>query len=218
MVNKRTRASTSRPVKRKSNPLYRQAAGPSRPRIGFDGNILQVTTFSATPTTGTDALGYQIYKVDADDNDSVGQDMSAVTGLYDTFKYLSCTFHYEPSTGPASTQAPARIHISYTDNPEKFNVFVAASNAVKLSIARGLKNTRTYNAWERFTYPVPLTSRRKMFDVNQTDDLNENTLDRSVQGFVMIVVESIGNNAASFGVWRIQSTCMLHGLNKIPAT
>jgi len=212
MAKRRTKATT----KRKSNPLVRRIARPPRPKLSFDGSRINSSFYSGTPVTvATIASGY--FTVDCNFDSTTGQagvapSVAAVTGLYDTYRIEKCSLEFIPSIGPAGADAAGRIHLAYIDNAEKMALFAAATSATRLNMVRGTRNVFTFNFWERVTWNVPLTWRRKVFDVNSTIVAGADVLDRSTQGYVIYFIESV-SAAIVAGTFRIQTNTMVHGLD-----
>jgi len=190
----------------------RRQPGIPRPRLSFDGQVLNSTNYNAQTIT---TLGFGKDRFWASCHSSVGAASAAagVTGLYNEYKYRYINVEWIPSISPASTDAGSRIHIAYIDNPEKMvNFEAAAANIATVNLVRSVKNCRTYNAWERFTYSVPLTYRRKLFDVDSNDaTISVDDADRTAQGQIQIAVESI-SAAVVLGTYRVSYGLELHGL------
>lgn len=199
--------------KKKLNPMYRAPGVPRRVNVTFDGTVVNGIDFTASASTDAANNGNQRFRLDCSNIDSVSTGVSGITKFYNEYKYLSASLIYEPSTGPSSPEAAARIHIAYLDNVEKYLNWIGATSANKLVILRGIRNAKTYNAWERFTYNVPVTSRRKLFDVDNNTGETVDELDRSSQGFIIICIESVLPSASAHGVWRKVCAIRLTGLD-----
>ena len=214
-MTKRTKSSARNP-RRKSNPLYTGRGRVGRPRMKFDGQTITSTLFSSQSAVGavTATLGSDYQIVDCSSGEAMNRAGSDVVKHYQDYKYTQAALEWLPSIGPASTDAGGRIYIAYIDNPELIVTFKAATAVNQLPMVRNCANVRDFNMWERFTYHVPLTYRRKMFNVDPTVSTpgNEET-DRAVQGLVIISYVSINNTAATgvLGQWRITSTTWLKG-------
>jgi hypothetical protein len=114
--------------------------------------------------------------------------------------------------GPGVTAAGGRIYVAFLDNPEMINVWVAAGSSNSVAYTKGMRTMKSFNAWERFTYNVPLTRRRKMFDVDTTSVTAVNDLERATQGAVITSAESV-TALDVLGQWRMKTTVRLMGLN-----
>jgi hypothetical protein len=128
-----------------------------------------------------------------------------------------------PAVGPNSTNAGARIYFAYIDNAERMSTYMAAgtTSATRLSIVRGVRNVRNCMAWERFTYNVPLTWRRKVFDVNSSEPgaPGVDELERATQGLLVFAFETISEvTAGALGTFKVNSSTRLHNLELAPNT
>jgi len=221
MANKRSTTY----VKKRVNPLQRPMGRMKGPKIGFDGTNLSCTAYLAAPSP-TSGIGKGAITIDCSsiNFNAVGQllagasaSMASVTQLYSQFAYKSLAVEYVPNIGPSNSEAGSRIHIAYIDNPEKMVNWRSAATNLLVAI-RGCRNVRSFNAWERFTYRVPLTWRRKEFDVNTNAtviaDIDE--YERSVQGLILVVVETqttSGTDALVLGTFKVNSAITLRQLN-----
>jgi hypothetical protein len=130
---------------------------------------------------------------------------TGINGRYNEYKFRKLSVEWIPSISPASIEAGGRIHIAYIDNPEMMVQFEAQTlNVAKIGMVRSVKNVQSFNAWERFQYRVPLTYRRKVFNVDVTLPLGSgvDVHDRSTQGVVIIGMEYITPAAAPNGTFR----------------
>lgn len=194
------------------NPLSQPLAGPPRPKMKFDGSMITSPFYAGTSATVAGAAKDYFF-VDCSSTYGIARGVNGITNLYSEYKFFKAAVEYIPSIGPTSADAGGRIHVAYIDNPEKIanyaNTLVAAT---WLGYVRSSPNVRSYNLWERFTYNVPLTYRRKTFDVNTslgaytTDDL-----DRSTQGAIIIAIETV-TPVISVGTYHFTSTVMVSGL------
>lgn len=216
MANKRTTY-----TKKRVNPLQRPMGRTRRPTLNFDGTTLNSTTFAAVPIA-VNGLGKGAMTVDTSslNFNTAGQllngcssAVASITQLYSQYNYKTLSVEYIPNVGPGNTFSGSRVHIAYIDGPEKMALWRTADNNL-LGIIRGCRNIRSFNAWERFTYRVPLSWRRKEFDVNTnaaaaTADPDE--LERGTQGIVMVMVES--DATISLGTFKIDSVIAVRQLN-----
>jgi len=189
------------------------------PRLNFDGSNVSCTTYTGVPVTAANvAKGIITVDCDSATNPAVTSGAAnvvatSVLGLYSEYRYNSCRIEYVPSIGPAGTDAGSRLHIAYIDNAEKMSAFLAAGVAASLNLVRGCRNVRTFNAWERFTYNVPLTWRRKVFDTNtNTAVASVDLYERATQGMVIVAVESI-SAIVTLGTFKIDSSIRVEQLN-----
>lgn len=197
---------------RKSNTLVKRRKKPNpmtqrKPRIkmgprsvSFDGQFGNFrSVFAVTTTDASKQLGAS-YALDCRSSGSViGGTGSGVAALYSQFVYESCTFRWFPAVAPGVADAGSQLYIGYLDNPEMINTFLGLTNAQKISAIQSMKNVKFFNAWEQFTYSVPITRRKPTFDVNVTITDSADTDDRSLQGIVVVSAES---QTASFTLGR----------------
>ncbi len=210
MVNKNRKQRVQRNT-RKMNPLYRQIPRAPRPRIAFDGSTYSGLTYT-TPGAAVGGVTILLTWIDCSSNGILAG--NGPQGLYNEYKFIKASLDYIPTIGPTSAEAGDQITVAYIDNPERMRVYVTATSATQISYIRGIKNARTYNAWERFTYNVPLTNRRKIFDVDQTNNhANDDTLDRSTQGLVAVCIVTATSTSPSPGYFVGRGTVQLSGLD-----
>ncbi len=187
-----------------------------RPKLKFDGHRITCTLYSdqavVAANVGTDWLG-----VDTNSGEACNRTGLDVIKHYQEYKYESCTVEWIPKVGPSHTDSGSRISIAYIDNPELMITYENAVASVRASMVRNCANVKSFNAWERFTYRVPLTYRRKWFNVNPTvaaigARLSEE-YDRAVQGKVIMCYETVSAavSAGALGQWRSPNTTLLQG-------
>jgi hypothetical protein len=141
---------------------------------------------------------------------------AAVAALYSQYVYESLTFRWLPSVAPGVADAGSQVYIGYLDNPEAMTTFLGLTNAQQISAIQSMKNVKFFNAWEQFTYSVPLTRRRKTFDVNATITDAADVDDRSVQGFIVFCMESL-TASTTLGRWSSDSVVKLLNLIDFPS-
>jgi hypothetical protein len=198
--------------------------GPRRPRmkVNFDGQFLNGTTYTATVFTALNSAS-GVYFVDCantartgntsnNQEQSIASSFNAMTALYNEFVYRSLVCEWVPLVSPGVADGGSQCYVSYIDNAEDIERFVGATTASVIGAAKFGRNTKFFNAWERFTYTVPLTNRRKTFDVNQNNSYIVDSTDRSVQGAVLFGANAI-SAAISLGSWRFRYIIELRGLN-----
>lgn len=206
MSNKRTKS------KRKANPLMRAVPRVARPKLSFDGQVLNSTLYLGSANTGVGSVGKDVIHVDCETGLGLTRAVGPMVILYNEYKFRSVTVEWIPSISPASVDAGSRVHIAYVDNPEKIVNFDALAAAGAVQAVRSVKNCKTFNAWERYSYTVPLTYRRKLFDVDGTPAANTaDVLDRICQGEIQVAIESITPSVV-LGTYRITFNLELHGL------
>ncbi len=195
---------------RKANPLMRRVPRVPRPKMSFDGQVLNSNLYQTQSITAAN-LGKDFFYVGCGSS-SVTKAATAITDRYNEYKFRNVTFEWIPSISPASADAGSRVHIAYVDNPEKMVAFEGLTAANALTAVRGVKNVKTFNAWERFSCSFPLTYRRKLFDVDTTTGVMTNDIaDRVMQGQIQVVIESI-SAAVVLGTYKFTYGVELHGL------
>jgi hypothetical protein len=195
--------------KRQVNPMSRMTRV-SRPKLGFNGQVLEAFTYAPSITTGGDGAGTQPLFIDCSTN-NVASSVSGITQFYKEYVYESLKCEWIPAIGPASTLAGSQLYVTYDDNPEHMVTYTtntaSANNALQL-----LDNTtKIFNAWERVSFTIPLTRRRRMFDVNTTTAGGVDVNDRSTQG-VLVLGFNTTVVSSSVGRWKLTYHIKLMGL------
>lgn len=142
---------------------------------------------------------------------------TGVTSIYNEYVYEKLSFHWLPFIGPGQGGAGSKCYIAYIDNPETMNSMAIASAATVVAATQGVRNCVSWNAWEKFTYNVPLTKRRKMFDVNANINPSADTYERSLQGLVSFGINGV-NAVEALGQMRVTGVIKLIGLQTQLAT
>lgn len=209
--------------RRRLNPATTPNGTRPRVKIDFDGQTLNGLQFSPAIVTITNqaasvhlmdcsntnatGIGLNIY------NQSVAQTLSGITGVYSEYIYRSVTFTWMPYVSPGVSDGGAQIYISYQDNPEMIASATISSASAIFTSAKASRNMKSFNAWERFTFTVPVSNRRRTFDCNTTTTIGStDTYDRSVQGAVIVGYNS-PTAAVSLGQWKINYHLELRKLN-----
>jgi len=174
--------------KRKSNPLTRPVQK-IKMNMNFDGQIGNFRSVRADIVTATNVAAAYMY-IDCTSSSAMGSLGSAIANTYSEYVYESLTLSWLPGVAPGVADGGAQVYVAYYDNPEQIAALVAATTADKITAVKSTKNAKFFNAWEKCVYHVPLTRRRKCFDVNLTNARGADVDDRSTQGFVCIVAES----------------------------
>lgn len=207
---------SSKMSKRKTNPLYRRRQGIGRPKIGFNGQELYSVAF-VDHSLGAGNLVTDWHQVDCNSGEGINRAGIDVIKHYQEYKYLSAGIEWIPKVGPAGAEAGSRINIAYMDNPELMNVFENAAPATRVAMIKAAATCKTYNVWERFVYQVPLTFRRKMFNVDPTVPAvgarSNEEFERATQGKVAICIETVAAApaAGTLGQWRMTSNTYITG-------
>lgn len=208
--------------RRRSNPLLRNQARVGRPRIGFDGQLVRTTAYADQSAIGAvDAkVGIDWFGVEGGSGEAINRSAQDVIKHYQEYRYRSASMEWNPRVGPANSESGARVYMAYIDNPELINAFKAlAAGAGNPTLALGrvkaVANVRAFNAWERFTFRVPLTYRRKWFNVNTSvgSSTNNEETDRSFQGLVIVAYQAVADTVTggSLGQFRMMSETDIRG-------
>ncbi len=214
-------ANKTKAGKRRSNPLMR-SPGIRRPKISFNGHSIYSVLFS-DHSVGAANTVTDWQAVDCSSTEAINRAGTDVIKHYQEYKYQAATVEWIPKIGPSSTDAGVRVSVAYIDNPELIVAFKAAASATRVSMIRSAANCKTFNLWERFTYRVPLTYRRKWFNVNPSITTpNSEETDRSIQGLVGVCIEGVVSSATpasgTLGQWRMTSTTILQGFTATTLT
>lgn len=203
------------------NPVSRAIPRRRGPKVAFDGTTFSSSVY-ALPTTSLLNVASSLIVVDASNTAitiapqqtySAATALSALTKCYQEYKYSKLVISWLPTIGPGQAGAGSRVTAAYFDNPEIVTNLTANGTEALIPMVKGNRTAVSWNAWEPYTYHVPLTYRRKMFDVNTTSvytDVDAN--DRAVQGLVVVVTESINANE-SLGQIKVTSDVVVRGLS-----
>lgn len=222
-MTKRKQSRSSKSRRRQTNPLERAVVRPGRPRISFNGQDIYSTLFVLQSAVGsvTAKVGADWQSVDCSDGQGMNRAATDVVKHYQEYRYVNAHVEWVPFQSPASTEAGSTIYMAYIDNPELIVTFKAASDAVKLATVKNTANCKSFNAWERYNYTVPLTYRRKWFNVNPSIGTpSAEETDRSIQGLVIIGYSTISNTvgAGGLGQFRLTSTTRITGFTATTLT
>jgi len=174
------------------------------------------TIASAAVVENSENLGSDWHHIGCSDAWGITRALANVTKFYAQYVVEKCSITWIPQVGPSSALASSKIHLSYTDNAERMNLFQTATGtpqAIRRSIALGCKNVFSFNAWERVTWNVPLSRRRRSFDVNTigaTTAIEE--FERCVQGLVMCIYEAT-STGVNLGTFKVDYRVRLYGLD-----
>ncbi len=221
-MTKRTKPS-NKMSKRKINPLYRAHVKPGRPRIAFNGQTISSVAF-VDHSVGAANVITDWHQVDCNSAEGINRAGTDVIKHYQEYKYLNAACEWIPKVGPAGSEAGSRISIAYIDNPELMNVFENAVAATRVTMIRSAATCKTFNVWERFTYRVPLTYRRKMFNVDPTVPAvgarSNEEFERATQGKVAVCIETVAAapGAGTLGQFRLTSTTLITGFTATTVT
>jgi hypothetical protein len=218
---KMTKNKNGQTARRKDPMTVRQIPRPKM-NFNFDGQFLNGSGYTTSFTTiGNLAVG--LFYLDCSTRDgtgntvnnyerSVARDYSSITGIYNEFVYHSLKVEWVPFLSPGISDGGSQIYIDYIDNAEAISTTTGASTATVFGVAKNSRNSKFFNAWERFTYVVPISRRRKTFDVNTTTLYTVDVCDRSVQGAVAFGINTISPIAVA-GQLRFTYNLELRTLN-----
>jgi len=217
--------SKSRNTTQKRNPLHRKPSVPRGPKVNFDGTILHGQNYTATLTSllnvssilvpiecsnFTGGIAPQLIR-------AVSAELSGITTFYNEYKYNKVVMKWLPQISPGLAGAGSRITAAYFDNAESISNLMGSNSTTLIPIIKSSRNAVSWNAWEQFTYSVPLTMRRKTFDVNTNSTYAVDSVDRSTQGLVVAIVESI-NATENLGQFKLTYDLWLRGLTTVSLT
>lgn len=194
----------------------RRSSIPGRPRLSFDGQKISSVLYSDQSATaaniGTDWLG-----IDTTSGEGINRSGLDVIKHYQEYKYSKALAEWIPKIGPSNADSGARVSVAYIDNPELMITYENAAAAARVAIVRNCANCKSFNAWERFSYRVPITHRRRWFNVDPTQPAvgarTSEEYDRAVQGKVIMCYETITAviAAGALGQWRGTSDTHIQG-------
>jgi hypothetical protein len=182
--------------------------------MSFDGQILKGVMHLETITTASN-IYKQVHAIAGmNDGKAISSSFAPMFNYYKEYKFQQVTFEWIPGVAPGVADGGSEIMIGFNWNPEQI---VGATAGTAVGVAGSLRSERTvksFNAWERFTYNVPLHNRRKMFDIDVNPGAyltDVNVVDRSIQGAVVVVAQS-PSDAVSLGHFRVTYAVRLEGL------
>ncbi len=194
----------------KRSPMQTSSRVP-RPKLTFDGQMLLSQYYADAPGTSSN-IATDYFTVDCANSKAVNT-LTTITGLYNTYAYENVKLRWIPKIGPGVADAGTQIGVAYLDNIEKFQNWISLTDANRQTALRLVKNVKFFNAWERVEFTIPITRRRKWFDVNAARTINDSDLDRSTQGAIIVVVNSVNTSLATCGTFLWESKIRLNGLD-----
>lgn len=204
---KRQKKQTS---KRRSNPLTNRNR-PSRPKVAFDGQVLEGFTYLAAVTTGSDGAGTQAMKVDCA-SDGIASSLSTLLGYYKEYWFEMLKLEWIPSISPANSLAGSQLYVTMDNNPEHMVQYLGGVASTNNGYQLNDANTRIINAWERVTLNMTLPKRRKTFDVNTANSNAVDVLDRSTHSLCVLGYNTT-TVSSSVGRWKASYRIRLLGLS-----
>jgi len=207
-------------IHRKANPIVFNRPNP-RIRVNFDGQMLNGTGFMAPLVTLVNTA-QAVYIADCsttnvatavnNDYQCINYDLTNISKYYNEYIYHSIHMEWVPYTSPGIADGGSQMYIAFIDNPEVISNAIGAAIPNVYTLAKTSRDMKFFNAWERFVYKVPLTRRHNTFDVNLTDVYAADTVDRSVQGAVLVGATS-PSAGVSLGQFRVSYHLELRKLN-----
>jgi len=206
----------------KPNPLSVRPRRVPRPIVNFDGSTLHGTHFATRDLTAANVASHNVV-IDCSSFfgsvsavkiiEGISRDLSGITTRFQEYRFKSVTMKWLPHVAPGVADGGSSITIAYMDSPESVVNTIAQAAAVDISTTKGIRNVQTFNAWQGFTYKVPLTYRRKWFAVNTSTNYTiVSEADTTVQGLVVWGLASL-SAAVDLGVMHSVFELELRGLN-----
>lgn len=204
------------------SPINRTVKRVPRPRVNFDGTTLSGFGLATRDITAANIASH-MFLVDCSGLfasvgsvkilEGVGRTLSPLTAYYQEYRYVNLKLQWIPHVAPGVADGGSSIYIGYLDNPENIFQRYSTAAAADITAVKGLRNFKSFNAWQGFTFNVPLTRRLPWFNVNTsltTSDANDAV--RAIQGACLVGYESIGA-IADLGVWHYTYDVEVRGLN-----
>lgn len=184
-----------------------------RNKIAFNGQDFKGVTHLGTVTTAENVMS-QVHAIACmNDGKAIGNNFAGLFNFYKEYKFLSCVLEWIPAVSPGVADGGSEITLGYNDNPEQMVSQTAAAPATLIGNLGSERSMRSFNAWERFTYHVPLTNRKKQFDVDVNPGAyitDVNVVDRSIQGAIVMGARSI-SAIATLGHFKVNYVVRLLG-------
>jgi hypothetical protein len=220
-VTKNNKNKNGRADTRMVSPINRTIKRVPRPRVSFDGTTLSGFGLATRDITAANVASH-MFLVDCSNSfssvggvkilEGIGRSLAALTGFYQEYRYTNVKLQWIPHVAPGVADGGASICIGYIDNPE--NIFQRYTSAAVTDIVsvKGLRNFKSFNAWQGFTYNVPLTRRLPWFNVNSTLTTSD-AIDavRAIQGACLVGYESL-SAVIDLGVWHYTYDVEVRGL------
>lgn len=184
------------------------------PRISFNGTTIKGKFLSASAVSAAN-VAFASFPIDTSSASLFGPNVASICTAYSEYYATQVTMRFLPNIGPASTDAGGRAYITYIDNPENIASTIAGTVAAAGTAIKATQNFQSFNLWEPFTYRVPLTRRKKVFNCNSVINYGAvEVVERSVQGWVAVFYET-PSAAVTVGQWQIESSVNVQGLVNI---
>lgn len=218
MTNARNGRKANRRQVRRRNPMTRNAGvGAPRNRLNFDGQVFRGIHHLPIVTTGATNTVFSVHSIDVQSNaNAIITNYASMMNFYKEYKVMALTLEWIPAVAPGVADAGSEILIGTTWNPEQIVSYQSGvgTPGTQIGIMRSDRTVRSFNAWERFSYTVPIHQRRKLFDVDVNPGsylTNVDIVDRTVQGAIIVGAQSV-NASVSLGHFLVRPVIMLSGL------
>lgn len=195
-----------------------------RPKLSFDGTTLSGTEFTPNLITALNTASEVIVVDCSNFNGSVGVtkliqsaalDLAGITARYNEYRYTNLQLHWIPHVAPGVQDAGSPMYVGYLDNPEYMATTFSTAAPADVANVKGIRNMKTFNAWQGWTYNVPLTRRLPWFNVNSNiSTFVVETAARCIQGFVIVGAESI-TAGIDLGAFHLTYDVELRGLQTV---
>ncbi|UQZ09606.1 putative capsid protein [Freshwater macrophyte associated tombus-like virus 3] len=204
---------------RKQNPTQRALSRVPRPRVSFDGTLLRAVNSIQANITNVDGQTLDYHTIDCNQVLGIARTQTAVINAYQKYRFRKVTVEWIPMVAPGEADARTRVGMCYIDNPENMYTMLRQINVVTVAgFVNRVRNMKQWNVWERFTFNVPLTQRRKWFAVNtavepiadSNQPLWHSQLDLNTQGVICSYITGAPNRV--MGVYRVSYDIELSGL------
>lgn len=208
-------------TKRKVNPVSRKTPRARAPRSTFDGSNFNFKWYPSQTATLVNVAS-SVITLDCSNNSvavapqqiySAGFAVTGLTQAYEEYKYQKCHIKWLPMVAPGVADAGSRISAAYFDNPETILNLIASASPALIGFVKNNRTCQSWNAWEPYTYRTPISKRKPWFDINtNTNYTLVDTIERSVQGLIVVVSESI-SAAVIIGQLTVEADVLVKGLS-----
>lgn len=189
-----------------------------RPYINFDGTYLSGTILLNASALAS-GLAFDYHLMNCNSTLGISRGHSTITDSYENYIYDSVVMEWLPTIGPADTYAGTQMSAAYIDNAEDmFFIINTATVTTAKNLVQRVAKPFVWNAWERVSWNVPLTRRRKTFAVNTTITETILEMERDCQGLVVVIQGGPTSGTPILGTFRFVYKLRLNGLASSPGT
>lgn len=213
---KRTKATGSKRGSRPRRNPTAMVSSRAKNSFSFDGTFLNGNLYADGSST-TSNIGSDFHQVGTDTNFGITRAFTNMVKQYREYRFTKLVIHWIPKVSPGVSDGGSQIHVAHTDNPEQMSFIMngATTTAQRRNFTIGSKNNVAFNAWERFTWNVPITRRLPWFNVNTAatsiTDINE--LSRAAQGLLVVGYASNSAAVTTLGTMKFDYHVELRGLD-----